>query len=424
MNKDKVSSLNKIEVPPPVTAATQHDVYPNMTQDERARMNFVSACNRLVASTLSPGNKLVYDTQVLPDFVAKTQREPQSRTEVRHAMNQNWFHNLWGATRRNLMEIRQQAGRAIVLRQMDDLAERAQKLNQDSDSLKLDDSLQIPAYVAEVDHHCMPGSYYTEFVPGDVSPAANYDLGFFVTTGGTIGTLNDGAGKSIANWVKDYIATKEPSYSPKRILDIGVAAGHSLIPIAQAFPDAEVVAIDVAAPMLRYAHARAKSLGVNNIQFIQMSGEDLSAFEDESFDWVQTSIFLHELSAKALPKLLGECYRVLKPGGLTLHLEQPQYDKNMPVFEQFMRDWDAYNNNEPFWTAMHSIDMEQALIKTGFKKDDLFHASMGAVVEKKVQSEKSGQDYGRNPAWHAYAATKNAHANPSATAQPGESYDR
>jgi SAM-dependent methyltransferase len=208
--------------------------------------------------------------------------------------------------------------------------------------------------------------------------------------------------------VKDYAAANMPGYSPKRILDIGVAAGHSLVPIAQAFPDAEVVAIDVAAPMLRYAHARAKSLGVNNIEFVQMSGEDLSSFEDESFDWVQTSIFLHELSAKALPKILRESYRVLKPGGLTLHLEQPQYGEDMSVFEQFMRDWDAHNNNEPFWTAMHGIDMEAALMDTGFEREDVFHASMGAVVDNKTLSENSGQDYGRNPAWHAYAAVKKA----------------
>lgn len=396
------------DVPPPISSAGQHGVYPKMDHDERARLNFVSACNRVIASTLSPGNALAYQTQVLPKFIEKTGREPSSRHEVRQAMNANPFHNMWGAVRRNLMEVRQQAGRSMVLGQVDDLASRAKSLNEGDENLVLDASIEIPSYVSEVDHHCMPGSYYTEFVEGDVSPAANYDAGFFATVGGTIGPLNDGAGKSIASWVKEYIQDTDPSFSPKKILDIGVAVGHSLVPIAQAFPDAEVTAIDVSAPMLRYAHARAKSLGVTNIKFIQMSGEDLSAFDDSSFDWVQSSIFLHEMSAKSLPKILSECHRVLKPGGITLHLEQPQYDKEMPVFEQFMRDWDAYNNSEPFWTAMHAIDMEEALMTSGFQKADLFHASMTATVEKKSVSEKAGQDYGRNPAWHAYAAKKSA----------------
>jgi ubiquinone/menaquinone biosynthesis C-methylase UbiE len=368
-------------------------------------MNFLSACYRVVASTIAPGNKKAYETQVLPKFKNENGREPQSRHEVRKAMNNNAFHNSWGATRRNLMEIRQQTGRAIVLRQAEALAKRAEAINQGAKNLTLNPSIEIPSYVANVDHHCMPGSYYTELVAGDVMPAANYDAGFFVTTGGTIGALCDGAGKAIANWVK----SEAPDFAPKRILDIGVAAGHSLLPIAQAFPDAEIIAIDVSAPMLRYAHARAKSLGVSNIKFVQMSGEDLSQFADTSFDWVQSSIFLHELSAKSLPKILSESYRVLKPGGLTVHLEQPQYDESMPLFEQFMRDWDAYNNSEPFWTAMHGIDMKQALIDSGLKAENLFHAAMRGVIDTTLFAESrlgEEEDYGRSAAWHAYGAWK------------------
>ena len=405
------SSTNefKFAAPPPVTAAHQHAVYPELSHDERARLNFVASCSRLVAATLTPGNALAYEREVLPEFERSHKRSPSDRTEVRRAMNGNTFHQTWSALRRNLMEIRQQAGAEIVLRQLNELAERARQLNTDSNRLVLDDSVEIPAYVSEVDHHCMPGSYYRELVADDVAPAANYDTGFFVTTGGTIGPLCDGAGKSIANWVQQVIDTSKPEFAPKRILDVGVAAGHSILPIAQAFPDAEVVAIDVAAPMLRYAHARAEALGVSNITFMQMSGEDLSAFADESFDWVQSSIFLHELSMKALPRVLAECFRVLRPGGLTLHLEQPQYEQDMPLFEQFMRDWDAYNNNEPFWTAMHGCDLEQALITSGFTPKDLFRAQLEGVVEgAESANDAAKQDHGRAAAWHSYGAWRSA----------------
>jgi hypothetical protein len=69
-------------------------------------------------------------------------------------------------------------------------------------------------------------------------------------------------------------------------------------------------------------------------------------------------MFLHELSGTALPRILAEGFRVLASGGLMLHLEQPQYGPDMPLYEQFIRDWDAYNNNEPFWSAMHSLDLK------------------------------------------------------------------
>ncbi|MBX2846764.1 MAG: class I SAM-dependent methyltransferase [Acidiferrobacterales bacterium] len=394
-----------IDIPPPITSAKRHEVYPQAKHDDRARLNFIMACYRMTANVLTPGNEKVYQARVKPAFEAANQRPPNSRQEVRQAMNQDPFHNLWGALRRNLMEIRQQTGRSVVLKQNQSLADKAAQLNQQSENLELNSEQVIPNYVADVDHHCMPGSYYTELIDADVAPAANYDLGFFATTGGSIGALCDGAGMAVANWVKQH----HPDFQPKRMLDIGVAAGHSLVPIAKVFPQTQFIAIDVSAPMLRYAHARAKSLGVDNIKFIQMSGEDLSRFDDESFDWVQSSIFLHELSGKSLPKILAESYRVLAKGGLTLHLEQPQYSDDMPIFEQFMRDWDAYNNNEPFWSAMHATDLDAELETSGFDRDAIFHASIDGVVDPATAEQGSKQlkeDYGRAPAWHAYGAFK------------------
>ena len=387
----------KIDVPPPITEATRHGVYPDMTHDERARFNFEACLYKTIAKEISPGNALAYEKRVLPAYEKKYGGKPKSRHDVRKAMNEDPLHNFWGALRRNTMEMRQVNGQHVTLRQLDSLARRARDFNDGSNRLSLDPSVDVPVYVKAVDHHCMPGSYHRELVNGDVSPAANYDAGFFVTTGGTIGGLCDGAGKSIAQWLKD----QDEDFKPKRILDIGCALGNSLLPIAQAFPEADIVAIDISAPMLRYGHARATSLGVTNIKFMQMSGEDLSAFDDGSFDFVMTSIFLHELSAKSLPRIMRESYRVLASGGAMLHLEQPQYSDEMPVYEQFIRDWDSYNNNEPFWSAMHEIDLEQLLQELGFPKEHISHAALRAKG-----FDMKNEDHGRAPAWHAYVAKK------------------
>ena len=77
-------------------------------------------------------------------------------------------------------------------------------------------------------------------------------------------------------------------------------------------------------------------------------------------------MFLHETSGTALPRIIKEGARVLADGGLMFHLEQPQYTPDMPLFEQFMRDWDAFNNNEPFWSAMHATDLHDILADAGF----------------------------------------------------------
>lgn len=61
-------------------------------------------------------------------------------------------------------------------------------------------------------------------------------------------------------------------------------------------------------------------------------------FENESFDWVQTTMFLHETGGKAIHNIFKEIGRVTKSNGLNLHIEQPQYTPEMSFYEQFMRD--------------------------------------------------------------------------------------
>jgi SAM-dependent methyltransferase len=238
-----------------------------------------------------------------------------------------------------------------------------------------------------------------------VSAAANYDSGIFATTGGMLGRYSDGGGHAVVQWVRRNL----PGFEPRRILDIGATLGHSVLPIAAAFPDAEVIAVDVSVPVLRYALARARSLGVHNIRFVQADGADLKGFEDFSFDWVQTTMFLHELSYGSMRAIMRESFRVLKPGGVVLHVEQPQYGEDMPLYEQAMRDWDAFYNNEPFWSTMHEIDLDGCLIQAGFKREQLIHGGVTAVVDRDVfpdAAEESGEDYGRKAAWHVVGARK------------------
>ena len=80
------------------------------------------------------------------------------------------------------MEMRQQNGRAVVLRQAKDLAKKAHELNKDNDKLDLKGDFEVPKYLKHVDNHLMPGSYHTEYFEGDVANAANYDSGITTNT--------------------------------------------------------------------------------------------------------------------------------------------------------------------------------------------------------------------------------------------------
>ena len=389
------------DVPPPYSAVARHGMFPTPDHDEAARFNFLAGFNKYLSAGIGGGNARAYATRVLPAFGTEHKREPADRFEIRHAMNRDPWHRFWSACKRNSMEMRQHNGRQMVLRQLDELDGRAAQYNAARDTLVLNDAVEVPRYQRAVDIHCMPGSYHGEERPGDVSAGANYDCGIFATTGGGLGALNDGGGAALVEWAR----RERPGWQPRRILDIGATVGHNIVPLALAFPDAEVIAIDTAAPVLRYGHARAQSLGATNLRFVQMGGEALD-FPDGYFDWVQTTMFLHELSGTALPRVIDEGVRVLKPGGLMLHLEQPQYSDAMPLYEQFIRDWDAFNNNEPFWSAMHGLDLKAIMRRAGLP--EVFVAGVRAVVDESVFPNQSKQveDHGRAAVWNAYGAWK------------------
>ncbi len=392
-----------MHLPPVWSNIAQHEMLPDTTHDERARFNFICNLNKFLSGSLSPGNRVAYDRRVKPEFERREQRPLTSRDELREAMKRDPHYQTWSALRRATMEMRQQAGRSVVVRQAESLAERAARLNAlDPATLRLNRAVAVPPYLAAVDNHLMPGSYHTELVEGDVSAAANYDAGLFVTTGGGLGRLNDGGGKAIAAWMRQA----HPEFQPKRILDIGCGLGHNVLPIALAFPDAEIIAIDTGAPMLRYGHARAQALGVKNVTFVQMDGGKLD-YPDEYFDWVQTTMFLHETAGKSIYTIMGEIFRTLRPGGITLHIEQPQYTPEMDVYEQFIRDWDAYYNNEPFWSKMHDIDPVELMAAVGFDKTKFMQIGVRAVSDLDDGKKRDEpEDHGRSPVWNVFGAWK------------------
>ena len=392
--------------PPDYRLVGRHAAFPEISHDEAARLNFLAQMNRHLGTRVGPRVKPIWEARVGPRAERTLGRPPRNRHEVREALLGDSYFQTWSALRRMTMEQRQQAGRWTTLRQAESLAERVAAITLGHEHrLTLDPALAIPDYVSAADNHCMPGSYYSESFVGDVANAANYDHAIFATTGGQLGRFSDGGGRALAQWMR----TNRPDFSPKAILEIGSTVGHNLLPIAEAYPDAAVVAVDVGAPVLRYGLARAVALGVDNVRFVQADGTDLHLFPDASFDWIQTTMFLHELSSSSIRSVMSETYRLLRPGGIVLHIEQPPYTDEMPLFEQAMRDWDAFYNNEPFWTTLHSLDWVQLMVEAGFDSASIFQTGVSGVPDSDLfpdAADEDVEDYGRKAAWNVLGATR------------------
>ena len=380
----------------------RHALLPVASHDEAARFGVIANLNAFLAQRVAPTVQSAFEGRGKQGFRVRHGKDPVDRHDVAEAMGRDPAYRAWSALRRNTMEMRQQAGRSLVLRQARELMERARALNAGTSRLRLDPELEAPRYVASIDAHLMPGGYLGEQFTGDVSNAASYDAGFFATVGGSGGPLNDAAGRALVAWLR----AEHPQFEPRRIVDLGAGLGHNTLPLRAAFPDAEVIAIDVSAPMLRYGHARARSLGVDDVDFWQQDATRTSLVAS-SCDLVFSTMVLHETSQEALPRLFAEAKRLLRPAGLTIHLEQPPY-RGMPAFEQFMRDWDGRYNNEPFWTALHETSLPDLLARTGFAPDRIFESRCVAGRAAVPGATPVAEDFGRAPDWYAVGAWQTA----------------
>jgi SAM-dependent methyltransferase len=341
----------------------KHAMLPQATHDELARQKFVASLIRHTARNIAPGNQVVYETVAKPRFEQEHQRPPQNRHEIRQVMHQEPHYRWWSALKRTSQEMLWDAVNASVERQLPELIERAQNKGGKLGTLTLDPNFQIPAYQTAVDIHCMPGGYHSEFAESDVFVGALYDYGIYWYASGGLGPLNDDLGQSA---VKNYLKPEYPDFQPKKILDMGCSVGHSTIPYVDAYPDAEVYAIDIGAPMLRYAHARAEALD-KRVHFSQQNAEH-THFADESFDLVVSHILLHEMPKSAIQNMMHECYRLLTPGGMMIHIEARLYS-HMDAYTAFIYDWETANNNEPFWSAMRDLDLGALVVEAGFDAD-------------------------------------------------------
>ena len=380
----------------------KHEVLPEPTHDELARQQFVRSFKEHLVAHVHPGNRLAYEHRVKPAFVKARGREPETRFEIRDVMVKDQHYRMFSSLLRTSQEMMWSASQKPVQRNLHDLIEKAKDMGNTGGSLRLDPALDVPRYHRAVDIHCQPGGYHTEMTADDVAPGAIYDRAVFIYAMGQMGPDNADMGDSTVAWIKE----NHPDFNPARILDMGCAVGHSTVPYAQAWPAAEVHGIDVAAPMLRYAHARAESLGAN-LHFSQQNAEKTD-FEDTSFDLVVSHILLHETSEKALRNVISECHRLLKPGGLMVHAETPPY-KNLDAFDAFMLDWDTRNNNEPFWGRSHDIDYVELSRKGGFDPEKVFEV-MAPSAYQIAQARRSkvfqGGDFGGGGLWFLYGAEK------------------
>jgi ubiquinone/menaquinone biosynthesis C-methylase UbiE len=205
-------------------------------------------------------------------------------------------------------------------------------------SLELDPELVPPSYYTEWDIHIQPGGLWD-------SPEAAlvYEQGSKIVMLGQ----NDDYG-----FHRLFTETAVPDGEYRRIVDLGCGFAKSTVPFKARFPEAEVVGVDLAGPVLQLGHWREEQRGTA----LRLRQADLTdtGLDAGSVDLLTATMVLHELPRSEQHGMLAEAARLLAPGGVLRVLDF--HETGDGVRDLAMREH-GERNNEPFMPVLFDTDV-------------------------------------------------------------------
>lgn len=170
------------------------------------------------------------------------------------------------------------------------------------DRLK-DPDLVYPEYYISQNFHGIKGGYLTSGAAVTYDPVTKHAL-----------PPNE-------SWNRQSVV-KAIRGNPQKIVDLGCGTGSTTMMLKRAFPQAEIIGLDLSPHMLAMSEYKAEREQLD-IQWIHGLAET-TKFADGEFDVVTASLLFHETPTHIATEVLEEAHRLLKPGGQVIILDGHQ----------------------------------------------------------------------------------------------------
>ncbi len=149
-----------------------------------------------------------------------------------------------------------------------------------------------------------------------------------------------------------------------KVLDLACGTGRTLRFLRATLPKASLYGIDLSPAYLRKANQLLSEIPGELPQLAQANGENLP-YLDNHFDAVSSVFLFHELPFEARQRVIEECFRVTKPGGILIICDSMQKG-DYPGFETMMDNFPV-RFHEPYFKHYITDNLVKRLEKAGFE---------------------------------------------------------
>jgi ubiquinone/menaquinone biosynthesis C-methylase UbiE len=118
------------------------------------------------------------------------------------------------------------------------------------------------------------------------------------------------------------------------VLDIACGPGGWVLDVARTYPQMQVTGFDIDRMLVEYARAQAVAYHLGNVSFKTMDATKTLKFPTASFDFINARLLVGFMLPQKWPRLLQECQRLLRPGGIIRLTECEVAISSSPASEQ------------------------------------------------------------------------------------------
>ena len=111
---------------------------------------------------------------------------------------------------------------------------------------------------------------------------------------------------------RPFLIEKTSKFFPHSILEIGCNCGPNLCLLAEKFPDAKIMGIDINPMAVQKGNEWLAQEGISNVKLLVGKADELGQFQDKSFDVVFTDAVLIYIGPDKIKDVIREMIRITR----------------------------------------------------------------------------------------------------------------